>query len=192
MEILGQLLMKIPEGWPRAVVLFVVVAIYAFPTLRGHVSRRERQRSELEHLRRVLEVKKLVAELEVLGQSHDLGELGPGAEAGQLRRLLRGRETEAADDSPLPFSIRLQPALAGSVLIAAFPVMAVLFGGMRPPSLTLFVAREVIAVLVGTLVATLIPAARRRQSFLYGLLLPVAVGLVSLLARGPNAVEFPG
>lgn len=65
-----------------------------------------------------------------------------------------------------------------------------LFSTLRPPSLALFALREVVAVTVGTVVAALIPAPRRWQSFVYGLLLPVAVGLVSLLARGPVS-ELP-
>lgn len=119
MEIVGQLLSRIPEGWPRVVAFLVVLAIYALPTLRGQVSRRERQRPELEHLRRVLEVKKLMAELEVLGRSHDLGDLAPRAEADRLRRLVRERDPEA-DDSPLPFIARLQPAFAGSLVIGRY------------------------------------------------------------------------
>ena len=69
-------------------------------------------------------------------------------------------------------------------------VVAILVSSLRPPSLALFALRETVAIAVGTVVAALIPAARRRQSFAYGLLLPVAVALVSLLARGPT-VEPP-
>ncbi len=190
MDIFGQLLTWIPEGWPRVLALLVVAAIYVLPTLRGQVSRYERQRPELEHLRRVLEVKKLMAELEVLGKNHDLGELSPRPEAERVRRLVQGRDTDVADEAGLSFRARLQPALTGSLLIAGLPVMATVFGAMRPPSLALFAAREVVVVVTGTLIAALIPAARRRQSFVYGLLLPVAVGLLSLIARGP-AAELP-
>ena len=101
-----------------------------------------------------------------------------------------GTSTSSARDSPLPFIARLQPAFAGSLVIGALPVLAILVSSLRPASLALFALRETVAIGVGTVVAALIPAARRRQSFAYGLLLPVAVALVSLLARGP-AVEPP-
>jgi len=85
---------------------------------------------------------------------------------------------------------RVDPDTVCVLVIGALPVLAILVSSLHPPRLALFALRETVAIAVGTVVAALIPAARRRQSFAYGLLLPVAVALVSLLARGPT-VEPP-
>jgi hypothetical protein len=185
MEIAVQLFTRIPEGWPRLVAFLVVVALYAIPTLRGQMSRRDRARPELEHLRLVLEVKKLAAEIEVLGRGRDLGDLSPANEAERLRTLLRGTDANAAGDAGLSLRERMQAALAGSIFTAMLVTMLALSGGFRPPSLGVFVARQLIVIASGTVVAGLIPAVRRRQSFGYGLLLPFAVALVIVLTQGP-------
>ena len=109
----------------------------------------------------------------------------------QVLDRCRGRHLDI-ERTGLPAAVhRPAPArFAGSLVIGALPVLAILVSSLRPASLALFALRETVAIGVGTVVAALIPAARRRQSFAYGLLLPVAVALVSLLARGP-AVEPP-
>lgn len=195
MEIAVQLISKIPEGWPRVVAVLVVAAIYILPMLRGQVGRRDRQRPELEHLRLILEVKKLGAELEVLGQGRDLGDLSGADEAKRLRSLLRGREATAAADEPaLAFRARAQAALAGSLVTAMLVTMVVLAGVVRPPSLSLlvFAARGLFTVVTGTVLVGLLPTRTRTQSFVYGLLLPFAVALVVVLSQGPTPLERPG
>jgi hypothetical protein len=115
MEIAVQLLSKIPEGWPRIVALLAVLAIYVLPMLRGQVSRRERQRPELEHLRLVLEVKKLAAEIEVIGQGRDLGDLSGADEV--KRPLLSGFRPP----SLLLLLVRQLLVIASGTAVAAFP-----------------------------------------------------------------------
>jgi hypothetical protein len=191
-DIALQLFSRIPEGWPRIVLLLVVAAIYTFPMLRGQISRRERQRPELEHLRLILEVKKLSAEIEVLGQGRDLGDLSGADEARRLRTLLRGRQpTAQADERALDFRARAQAALAGSLVVAMLATLVALSGGFRPPSLPVFAVRQLLGVVLGTVLVGLIPTRTRTLSFVYGFLLPFAVAMVVLVSRS-TAPEHPG
>lgn len=191
MDVITQILANIPEGWPRAVALLIVVALYALPTVVGQVSLHERQRRELEHLRRILEVRKLLAELETLARHHDIPEVTPRTEAERLRQLLRKQGVEAYDPPMRPFAVKLRPAFAGSMVIAALPILVVLSGSVHVSSFTVFVVREAVIVSIGTVVAALVPASRPRQSFMYGLLLPVAVALLSLIGHGPVMEPMP-
>jgi hypothetical protein len=58
--------------------------------------------------------------------------------------------------------------------------------GFRPPSIALVIVRQILVIVCGTAVAALIPPARWRQSFVYGLVLPFAVALVIVLSQGPG------
>ena len=56
---------------------------------------------------------------------------------------------------------RVDPDTVRSLVIGALPVLAILVSSLRPPSLALLALRETVAIAVGTVVAALIPAARK-------------------------------
>ena len=88
MQVLFDLIQKIPAGWPRWLVLAaVVIAYFFFPDIVRKLRGKKKQKETLERLTQFLQIRKLLLDLEILQKEKNLSRFEFPGEARLLAEL---------------------------------------------------------------------------------------------------------
>ena len=183
MEFAIGLIQKIPAGWPRLMVLGVIVLAYFFcPDIAKKIKGGQKEKEMLERITRLLQVKKLMFEVEALQKEKNLA----GFELPWETRLLADlKEPEVRDKSTekISYVMRLKYSLLGGAIFFLLTALVFTLSKLQEATAAgslIFILRDLSFAAACALLASLIPLGTLRTSLVYGLTMPLAVTLLFL------------
>jgi hypothetical protein len=182
METMILVLKQLPPIWPRVAVLALLLALVALPQARRLLTRGGTGSRRMERARTLLEVRKLELEVGALRAAHP--ELGPSRLDAPIEALLAGDDRAEALEAPLPWTQRMKLAALGTGLFWIAGLLALRVAGERSGLDLLSLAlRELTVMVPCALLASALPARVRWGPVLYGILVPLVLVVVALIAR---------
>jgi len=192
MEIVVRILKHLPPGWPRIVVLIGLGLLFFFPELRRVLTRRHREKEQLEQAKQLLELRKL--ELTVA----DLRAKQPEAKNenldSQIEEIFNSLQP-ISDPKPtpkqaeqLPWTERLKFSFAGSFALMMIGGIALWLSGRfdEGDDPVKFILVELGVAVICGLLASAIPSRSRWECVFRGFLIPALLGALTVAAMGKN------
>ena len=184
MELLIKIFKQIPPLWPRIALVVVIGLALLFPKGRAVVTRGGRAKRRHERAKRLLELRKLQFDVALLRAKNP--EIADSPLDREIGALLAGavRDEDADEAAPLPWTIRLALAGAGTlVFLVAGALGLSIAGDQTPAQITRIALRELLVLAPSALIASAIPAGARWMPVFYGVLLPVLLTALAVVAR---------
>jgi|SoiMethySBSTD1v2_1073268.scaffolds.fasta_scaffold49109_5 hypothetical protein len=195
MQFVIELIQKIPAGWPRLLTFAaLVVSYFLFPDLSKKLSGGAKEKQDLERMMQFLQMKKLLLDIEVLKKEKNLSGIEFPGEARILAELKESGVATAKSPEKISYLGRLSYSLLGGFVFFLMAALFFAFGRLHEQLSVLESAKFLLkefgfAALCGVL-ASLIPMGNRRASFLYGLTMPLVLGLVVLSAETQRHLDL--
>ncbi|HEX2932228.1 MAG TPA: hypothetical protein VHV54_21050 [Candidatus Binatia bacterium] len=185
MQFVIDLIQKIPAGWPRLLTFAALVAAYfLFPDLSRKLSGGAKEKQDLDRMMQFLQMKKLLLDIEVMKKEKNLTGMEFPGEARILAELKESGVAAAKSSEKITYWSRLSYSMLGGAVFFLLAALSFAFGHFHEHSSVLestkFLLREFGFSAACGLVASFIPLGNRRTSFLYGLTMPLVLGLLIL------------
>jgi hypothetical protein len=185
MQVLFDLIQKIPAGWPRWLVLAaVVIAYFFFPDIVRKLRGKKKQKETLERLTQFLQIRKLLLDLEILQKEKNLSRFEFPGEARLLAELSEAEVVSEKSKEPVTYVGRLKFSLLGGAVFFLIATLLFAFGRFQEPAsawdTVKFLVRDLVFSVACGLLASFIPLGSQRASFVYGFTMPLAVVLLIL------------
>ena len=117
MEFAIGLVQKIPAGWPRLAVLGLIVLAYFFcPDIAKKIKGGQKEKETLERITRLLQVKKLMFEVEALQKEKNLAGFEFPRETHVLADLKQPEEVRDKSTEKISYVMRLKYSLLGGAI----------------------------------------------------------------------------
>ena len=173
MEFAIGLVQKIPAGWPRLAVLGLIVLAYFFcPDIAKKIKGGQKEKETLERITRLLQVEKLMFEVEALQKEKNLAGFEFPWETHLLADLKQPEEVRDKSTEKVSYVLRLKYSLLGGAIF--FLLTALVFALSKLQETTaagtrIFILRDLSFAAACALLASLIPLGTLRTSLVYGL-----------------------
>lgn len=183
MEIVVQIIKQLPPFWPRAAVLLALALLLFLPEMRRVLTRSVPGKRRLDHVKHLLEVRKL--ELDVAALKAKIPETESSILDAEIEQILSKPVEVDEEEDPLAWSERAKFALTGSFSLMVIGIMALWFMGRFSGSELIRLALlELGVALACGLIASAMPSRSRSRCVFRGFLIPALVAALSVAARG--------